>query len=92
MMASLGFLAYYLFTHIDREFYPSVAEREISFNILMERSFSLDDMVEVYNRLETLLLERKEELEINSVSSRFSNNSTRGVNTGESEHHSHRGR
>ncbi len=77
MMAGLGFLTYYLFSHIEREFYPNVAEREISFNILLERSLSLDTMVDVYERLENLLLENAEELEIASISSRFSNNSTR---------------
>jgi len=77
LMAGLGYLSFYLFNHIEREFYPNVAEREISFSILLERSFSLDDMVEVYNRLENLLLDNAEELEITSVSSRFSNNSTR---------------
>ena len=77
MMAVLGFLAYYLFNNIAREFYANVAEREIEFNVLLERSFSLEAMEKVYSQLENLLLEHKEELEIKSVSSRFSNNSTR---------------
>ena len=77
MMAVLGFLAYYLFTNIAREFYPNVAQREIEFNVLLERSFSLEAMEKVYSQLENLLLENKEELEIKSISSRFSNNSTR---------------
>lgn len=77
LMAGLGYLSFYLFNHIEREFFPNVAEREISFSILIERSFSLEDMVEVYNRLETLLLEKAEELEITSISSRFNNRSTR---------------
>ncbi|MCK5795065.1 MAG: efflux RND transporter permease subunit, partial [Anaerolineales bacterium] len=77
VMAGLGYLSFYLFNHIEREFYPNVAEREVSFRILIERSFSLEDMLEVYSKLENLLLDNAEELEITSVSSRFSNNSTR---------------
>ena len=77
LMAGLGYLSFYLFNNIEREFYPNVAEREISFSILIERSFSLEEMVEVYNQLENLLMEKVEELEITSISSRFNNRSTR---------------
>lgn len=77
LMAGIGFLTYYMLSHIEREFFPNVAEREISYSVLLERSFSLEEMVDVYERLENLLLENAEELEITSVSSRFSNNSTR---------------
>ena len=79
MMAVIGGLSYYLFTHIDRGFMPRVAARQVSLSVLMERSYTLEQMAQVFNRLEGILLDKKEELEIASVSSEFSNrNSRRG--------------
>jgi hydrophobic/amphiphilic exporter-1 (mainly G- bacteria), HAE1 family len=76
VMAGLGYSSYALFNSIDREFMPSVAEREVRFNILVERTFSLAEMNELFTQLENLLLERREELEIESISTGFNARTT----------------
>ncbi len=76
VMAGLGYGSYALFNSIDREHMPSVAEREIRFNILVERTFSLHEMSELFTEIENLLLDRREELEIESISTGFNARTT----------------
>ena len=71
LLAALGYTSYTLFTSIDRQFLPSVAERMVPLTVYMGRNFSVQEMQEIYGRVETLLLDHKEELEINTISSRF---------------------
>lgn len=73
LMALVGWASYTLFNSIDRDLVPRVAQREIRLNVLVERSFSLEDIEDLFGRLETYLLDRKEEYEISAISSRFSN-------------------
>jgi len=77
MMFGIGYVSYVLFGSIEREFFASVAQRELRFEVLMARSFSANDMMSLYGEIETTLLNQKEELEINAIGSRFSNRSTR---------------
>jgi HAE1 family hydrophobic/amphiphilic exporter-1 len=77
LMAGLGFFSYVLFQSINREFMPNVAERQIRFEVLMERSFSVEEMQGLFDQIEGILLDRKEEYEIKSISSRFDNRTTR---------------
>lgn len=84
LMAGLGYVSYLLFTSIDRQLLPSVADREISLNVYIERTFSVEETQRIYQQLEQLLLEKREELEISSVASRFSTRfSSRGRHRGE---------
>lgn len=76
LMIGIGYASYVLFLSIEREFFPSVAERELRFEVLMERSFSVDDMQHLFTDIETGLMAKKDELEIKSVSSRFNSRST----------------
>ncbi len=76
VMAGLGVGSYYLFQAIPREFFANVAERQVRLDILMERSFSIDQMMELFGRIETKLLENKDDLEIIALSSYFSNRTT----------------
>ncbi|MFQ5929650.1 MAG: efflux RND transporter permease subunit, partial [Acidobacteriota bacterium] len=71
LMAVVGYSSYVLFNSIDRQFLPNVAERMIPLTVYMERNFSVEEMQQIYERIEKILLDRKEELEINSVTSRF---------------------
>ncbi|GAB4245201.1 MAG: efflux RND transporter permease subunit [Acidobacteriota bacterium] len=85
-LAGLGYASYVLFSSVEREFMPPVAEREIEYEVMAERTLSPDDMVRLFQQIEQILLERKDELEIASISSDFSTRSTRrGYYRGELE-------
>ncbi len=71
LMALIGWGSYQLFGAIDRDLFPRVAQREVRIDVLMERSFSLDDIESLFARLEQTLQERREELEIRSMTSNF---------------------
>ncbi len=77
LMVALGYASWVLFGSIEREFFPSVAEREIRFDVFLERTLSTEEMLDTFNRVEQLLLERKDELEIAAISSGFDTRSTR---------------
>jgi len=77
LMVALGYASYVLFSSIDREFFGGGTEREINIDVLMERSFSVEEMQALFEQIETMLLERKEELEIVAISSRFQSRTTR---------------
>ncbi len=77
IMAALGWSSYTLFQTIDRDLTPRVAQREVQLDVLMERSFSLEQMQNLFARLEQELLSRKEEFQIASISSGFSNRTSR---------------
>jgi HAE1 family hydrophobic/amphiphilic exporter-1 len=77
IMVGLGYSTYLLFASIDREFFGGGAEREIRIDVLMERSFSVEQMQALFEQIETMLLERKDELELTAVSSRFQSRTTR---------------
>lgn len=84
LMAGIAWSSYSLFTTIDRELMPSVSERRLGLNVMMERSYSLTEMTQFYNRLETLLLDNKDKLQITSISSNFGNSRLRrGMYRGE---------
>ena len=76
MMALLGFASYELFTSIDREMFPRVSQRNLRVQVTMERSFSAEQMIALFADVESLILDRKEELGVASVSSNFSNRTT----------------
>ena len=77
IMAVIGWSSYQLFSAIDRDLFPRVAEREARFSVLMERSFSLLQMEQLFEQLEKTLFDRKEEFEIETISSRFGNRTSR---------------
>ena len=76
VMAMLAFASYQLFSSIDREMFPRVAQRNLRVNVTMERSFSAEDMITVFGDVEKLFLDRKDELDIATISSNFSNRTT----------------
>ncbi|MCH8820055.1 MAG: efflux RND transporter permease subunit, partial [Acidobacteria bacterium] len=76
VMALLGFSSYQLFTSIDREMFPRVSQRNLRVRVTMERSFSAQEMINLFTDVEALILDRKEELGVASVSSNFSNRTT----------------
>ncbi len=76
VMALLGFASYHLFNSIDREMLPRVSQRNLRVSVTMERSFSAQDMIALFTDVERLILDRKQELGVASVSSNFSNRTT----------------
>ncbi|HUG44100.1 MAG TPA: efflux RND transporter permease subunit [Acidobacteriota bacterium] len=76
LMALIGYSSYYLFHSIDREMLPGVADRRVAIDILVERSHPPEEMHAVFERLEKLLLKRKEEFEIVAISSSYNNRTT----------------
>lgn len=76
MMAVLGLTSYLLFTSIDREMFPRVSQRNLRINANMERSFSAEEMIALFADFERLILDRKNELGVTSISSNFNNQTT----------------
>ena len=76
VMAMLAFASYQLFTSIDREMFPRVAQRNLRVNVTMERSFSAEEMIALFGNVEKLFLDRKDELGIATIASNFSNRTT----------------
>lgn len=86
LLAAIGYFSYVLFSSVEREFMPPVAEREIEFEVMAERTLGPDELIDLYGRIEQVLLGHKEELEIESISTDFSLRSTRrGYYRGEVE-------
>ncbi|MEE8585446.1 MAG: efflux RND transporter permease subunit [Acidobacteriota bacterium] len=84
LMAGIAWSSVQLLSSIDRQSMPNVMERQLRLNVLMERSFSGQEMKDIYRQAEEILLAKKEELQITSVSSRFSNRTTsRGLYRGD---------
>ncbi len=84
LMILIGWGSYRMFQAIDRDLFPQVAQREVRIDIFVERSFSLQDIDNLLGRLESTLLERREEFEIRSISSSFNNRtSNRGLYRGD---------
>ena len=65
------FLSAFILKNIEREFMSSSDEREIDISVFMPRSFTLDEMKALFNTYEKLLLERKDELAIDHLSTEF---------------------
>jgi multidrug efflux pump subunit AcrB len=90
VLAMLAFASYELLTSIDRENLPRVAQRNLRVNVTMERSFSAEEMIELFGGVEKTFLDRKDELGIATIASNFSNRSTsRGQWRDGCEHRAH---
>lgn len=77
LVALLGYGSYYFFTHTEREFQPRVSERQVEVTVYLEKSFALVEMEAIFSNLEQILLDRKEELEISTISSSYDTGRTR---------------
>lgn len=77
LMAAIGYATFVLFTSIDRELFPRVGERQIRLEVLMERSFSPEEMQGIFHQIETTLMNRAEELEMASLSTYYNARTTR---------------
>ncbi len=67
--AAILFGSYWLYQNIETEFQPSAPTRDISIAADLPGSYSIEDVREVFTDVEKLLLDRKDEFHIESVSS-----------------------
>ena len=75
-MALLGFASFELFSSIDREMLPRLAQRNLRVNVTLERAFSAEEMIAVFGNVEKVFLDRQDELGIATIASNFSNRTT----------------
>jgi HAE1 family hydrophobic/amphiphilic exporter-1 len=64
-----------LYQGIDRDWQPRIPERRLDLAIDLPRTYDVTQIEALYDTLETLLLDRKDSLEISQVSSRYSKGS-----------------
>ncbi len=76
LMAGIAYSSYLLIVSIDREQMPSVSERNLRLDIFVERSFSKEEMLDLYALTEQALFDKKDELQIVTISSDFNNRTT----------------
>lgn len=60
-----------LYGSIDRDWQPRTPERRMDLTIDMPRTYKVDQIEAIFDSLEALLLEKKQELEIAQISSRY---------------------
>jgi HAE1 family hydrophobic/amphiphilic exporter-1 len=59
--------AFYMMSKVEREYFPASEERNVELNVYMPKSFTLDQMKELFNTFETKLNQHKEELAIKNM-------------------------
>ncbi|MHC4537631.1 MAG: efflux RND transporter permease subunit, partial [Planctomycetota bacterium] len=63
--------AWQLYQSIDRDWQPRIPERRMDIAMDLPRTYKVTQIEALYDTLETILLDRKESLEISQVSSRY---------------------
>ena len=61
----------YLFTQIEQKGTPWTPERRVDVTVEIDRSYSLEEIKALFTEIEQLILARKEELDIESLATRF---------------------
>ena len=79
LAATLGLLGtgIYLYTQIEQRGTPWTPERRVDVTVQIDRSYSLEEVKELFTEIEQRLLSKKEELDIESLSTRFSQRRSR---------------
>jgi HAE1 family hydrophobic/amphiphilic exporter-1 len=63
--------AFFMITSVEREYLPSSEERNIRVNVYMPRSFTLDQMKELFDTYDIILTKNKKELSIENMTTEF---------------------
>ncbi len=71
---AIGWGAWKLYQNIDRDWMPRTPERQMDLNIDLPRSLSLAEVEALFDSVETILLNRKQELEIAQITSSYRRN------------------
>ena len=78
--------AFWMMSKVEREFFPESEAREFNFNVFMPKSFTLDEMKELFGNFEEILEKNKKELSIeNTVTEYGINNQRQGRYRGQVE-------
>jgi len=64
-------LSVYLFMHIEREFIPPSPGRFFRIDVKVQRGFGLENVKKVFDKFEREILERKDELDVETIATRF---------------------
>ncbi len=70
-VVGLLWLSMYLFSHIEREFVPPVPGRNFRMDVAMPRGFRLEDAKKIFDDLERNILEKKDDLDVETIATRF---------------------
>ena len=71
---TIGWGAWKLYQNIDRDWVPRTPERRMDLTIELPRSFSITEVQAVYDSVESMLLAKKDVLEISQIASNFRKN------------------
>jgi HAE1 family hydrophobic/amphiphilic exporter-1 len=71
MAMSFMVTAVVLYKNLEREFMPQSSERAVNLSVYMPRSFTLNQMKNLFNTYEEILLPRKDELGIEHLTTEF---------------------
>jgi hydrophobic/amphiphilic exporter-1 (mainly G- bacteria), HAE1 family len=63
--------AFYMMTHIEREFFPSSEERNIEMRVYMPKSFTIEQMQALFANYEAILTKNKKELAIINITTDY---------------------
>lgn len=70
---------YYLYTQVGKRPFRWQPARQVAFNVEVPRSYSLENAMDLYATVEDVLLDKKKELNIDAISTRFSTNGSKKI-------------
>ena len=73
LVAALGLMGggIYLFLQIEQQGTPWTSDRRVDISVTIERSYGIDEIKKLFDEIEDILLARKDELDIESLSTDF---------------------
>lgn len=72
VLLSVAYGAWWLQSQIDRAWMPSTPAREMRLDVELDRNFSIQQVAAIFDSVENILLNNKEELEIATISTNYS--------------------
>jgi len=70
-------MSLFLFTKIEQEFEPPAPSRDLQFNVEIPRSFTLQEVIDLFTGIEDTLLAHKDDLDIYNITTNFGKVSSR---------------
>ncbi len=71
LVLAIGWGAWQLYGSIDRDWQPRTPERRMDLSLDLPRTYDVEQIEALYDTLETILLDNKQSLEIETISSRY---------------------
>jgi HAE1 family hydrophobic/amphiphilic exporter-1 len=63
--------AFFMMSRVEREYFPASEERNVNVNVYMPRSFTLDQMKELFGTYESILTRHKQEMAIENITTEY---------------------